>query len=49
MVTEPALLSVTVISIKHISCNEGINGAVNITVTGGVGAYNYSWSNGAIT
>lgn len=34
---------------SNISCNGLCNGSVDFTVTGGSGAYTYSWSNGATT
>jgi gliding motility-associated-like protein len=34
---------------QNISCNGLNDGSANLTVTGGWGSYNYSWSNGATT
>lgn len=34
---------------QNISCNGAADGAVDLTVAGGSGSYNYSWSNGATT
>ena len=33
----------------NVSCNGGSNGAINLSISGGTGAYTYSWSNGATT
>ncbi|WP_428657680.1 Ig-like domain-containing protein [Runella sp.] len=38
----------TTASITNATCNQS-NGAINITVSGGTPAYNYSWNNGATT
>lgn len=43
-ITEPAPLSSTITSIPD-TCNTGL-GSAQITVSGGVGAYTYSWGNG---
>jgi hypothetical protein len=48
-VTEPTLLEVKLANVANITCNGERNGSVNITVTGGVAPYKYSWSNGSIT
>jgi hypothetical protein len=49
ILTQPATLAVNVDSSKNITCNGANNGAIFTTVTGGVGNYTYSWSNGANT
>ncbi|MGK0364140.1 MAG: hypothetical protein ACI85O_001196, partial [Saprospiraceae bacterium] len=47
--TEPGQISVILESITNISC-EGIDdGAIDITVNGGVLPYDFLWSNGAMT
>ena len=47
-ITQPAVLSVTS-TITDVVCLGGSNGAVNLTVAGGVAPYTYLWSNGATT
>ncbi|WP_410503567.1 T9SS type A sorting domain-containing protein [Flavobacterium sp. Root901] len=42
-ITEPAVLAATT-SQTDVSCNGGTNGTAAVTVTGGTGAYTYSWS-----
>lgn len=39
---------VTVDSVTDVTCDNGNNGAVYITATGGVSPYSYSWSNSTI-
>jgi outer membrane protein OmpA-like peptidoglycan-associated protein len=46
-VTEPEPLLVDVASLKNNNCAKDKNGAVNLTVTGGVAPYKYAWNNGA--
>jgi gliding motility-associated-like protein len=48
VVTAPAQLNI-VTAQQNITCNGAGNGSINITVTGGMGAYSYNWSNGAGT
>lgn len=45
-VTQPTPLVVEKELVKDVSCFSGNNGAVNITVAGGVSPYIYKWSNG---
>ncbi len=49
VITEPAVLSITLVTQQNISCSSGNNGQIDISVTGGTTAYNYAWSNGATT
>ena len=50
--TEPSTLSITSITAANhnghnISCYGGEDGSINLTVSGGVQPYKYSWSNGS--
>ncbi|MCF8294479.1 MAG: T9SS type A sorting domain-containing protein, partial [Bacteroidales bacterium] len=47
-ITEPAAIELSTV-LSHVLCNGSMNGAVNLSVTGGTGIYTYSWSNGATT
>ncbi|MTD69259.1 T9SS type A sorting domain-containing protein [Flavobacterium sp. LC2016-13] len=42
-VTQPAALATTT-SHTNVSCNGGTNGSATVNVTGGTGAYTYSWA-----
>jgi hypothetical protein len=46
-ITQPATLAVSASVTTNISCNNGSNGVVSATPSGGTSAYTYSWSNGA--
>ncbi|MBI2969081.1 MAG: Ig-like domain-containing protein [Bacteroidetes bacterium] len=48
-VTQPNAITITVSKLTNISCSGGNNGAVEISVTGGITPYSYSWSNTATT
>lgn len=48
VVSEPNLLIINA-SASNVSCAGGNNGAINITVTGGVGGNTYDWSHGPKT
>ncbi|RZK14607.1 MAG: hypothetical protein EOO86_18315, partial [Pedobacter sp.] len=41
-ITQPSLLNASA-SQTNVSCNGGSNGTATVTVTGGTGAYTYSW------
>ncbi len=43
-ITQPTLLATSISSQTNVSCNGGSNGAATVSVTGGTGAYTYSWS-----
>ena len=47
-IIEPPLLEATYTTI-NVSCNSGNDASIDITVTGGTGAYAFFWSNGANT
>ncbi len=47
-VGQPAVLSATATA-SVVDCFGGNNGSVDVTVTGGVGPYNYLWTNNAAT
>lgn len=47
-ITEPSALSLST-AVTNVSCNGGSNGAINLTPTGGTGAYTYFWSSGQTT
>jgi len=46
ILSEPTAIVISP-SITNASCNGGTNGAINITVTGGIPAYTYAWNTGA--
>lgn len=45
-VTEPAAIMATE-AITNVMCNGILSGGIDLSVTGGVGAYTFAWSNGA--
>lgn len=47
-IAQPAALT-TSITETPVSCNGGTNGSANLTVTGGVSPYTYSWNSGPTT
>jgi hypothetical protein len=47
-ITEPSALSIEA-AVTSVTCYTGITGAIDLTVSGGVTAYGYAWSNGATT
>ncbi len=44
-IVQPPALVINMASYNNVSCNGGSNGAINITVGGGVSPYSYLWSN----
>lgn len=48
-VTQPPKLVVSTSLVKNISCFEGTDGAINVTVVGGTAPLTYKWSNGSAT
>lgn len=44
-ISEPAAITVTA-DITHVSCYNGSDGSVDLTVSGGISPYTYSWNNG---
>ncbi len=49
VVSQPAVLSISVASTTNVSCFGGNNGTINITATGGTAAYSYNWGGGITT
>lgn len=47
-ITQPSIINLTVVQ-TNVSCFGGSNGSLDITPSGGVAPYSYSWSNGAVT
>ncbi|MEL7534923.1 MAG: PKD domain-containing protein, partial [Bacteroidota bacterium] len=48
-ITEPAAIAVALDSLMDVSCPDDSTGSIMISVSGGTGAYSFSWSNGATT
>jgi gliding motility-associated-like protein len=46
-INQPAEALTAAIEKKDVSCFDGTNGDINLTVTGGTPPYRYNWSNGA--
>ena len=44
-VIQPVQINIVVTSVQNTGCANSNNGSINITVTGGTGAYTYLWSN----
>ena len=43
-ITQPTLLTSTLVSQTNVSCNAGSNGAASVTAAGGTTAYTYAWA-----
>src|SRR5262249_37354521 len=48
VITEPTALVLSTV-VTNIACGGNASGAVDLSVTGGVVSYDYSWNNGATT
>ncbi|HLP22137.1 MAG TPA: gliding motility-associated C-terminal domain-containing protein [Chitinophagales bacterium] len=48
VITQPAQIVLTT-SVTNVLCNGALTGAIDLTVTGGVAPYDYSWSSGQAT
>jgi hypothetical protein len=48
IITEPAVLVSTSVLTNPTTCS-GVNGAIDVSVSGGTSAYTFLWSNGAVT
>lgn len=46
-ITQPSKLKDSIAGVTNVSCNAGNNGAITVTVKGGVKPYIYSWSPGS--
>src|SRR5690606_1644307 len=44
VVTQPTVVNATAGAQTNVSCNGGSNGSATVNVTGGTGAYTYSWA-----
>ncbi len=48
VVNEPPALGITA-SIQNVTCFNGSNGSINLSISGGTSPFSYSWSNGQST
>ncbi|MBI5218997.1 MAG: hypothetical protein HY958_08715, partial [Bacteroidia bacterium] len=44
LINEPAILTATISSSTNVNCNEGNNGSVTVTASGGISPYTYNWN-----
>jgi len=47
--SDPLAISIASSISNSISCYNSSDGSINLSLSGGIGSYSYSWSNGAIT
>ena len=47
-ITEPTALNLSTTQV-NVTCNGGSDGSIDLTVSGGVSPYSYTWSNSALT
>ncbi|MFY7670837.1 SprB repeat-containing protein, partial [Tenacibaculum sp. MEBiC06402] len=48
-VIEPELLTISDVQSQNVSCFDGNDAFIDLTISGGVGPYTYSWKHGATT
>jgi gliding motility-associated-like protein len=42
-ITQPAAITINLVSLTNVSCNGGNNGQISVSVTGGTPGYTYAW------
>ncbi len=47
-ISQPSALNLSFTGITNVNCFGGVNGTITASVSGGTGAYNYSWSGACI-
>ena len=47
-ISEPEAIATSFVSV-NVTCSEGTNGSIDLSVSGGLAPYSYSWSNGSNT
>jgi hypothetical protein len=48
-ITQPNVIAISAAPLTNVSCNGASDGSITTSVTGGTGAYTYSWSPGGAT